>query len=271
MNSKYREFMQKQQMGNSTGHIDSGEESMRQLFGDSPDNHKFSSKKPKKKKNRNIEDIPVPIKEGMIKKGFIVFGVILLIEAIFLVGLMKVTAFIGGAIMAILSFLLARKVKYKYTSETNHFFHHFTITLKGVLNHYRTTSILLDGAEKIFIYSVGIMAVQHFLLSWIPLSSILYSVGYYGMFLGIILNLAKRKTQLLYKGLFLYSIVLLLMTMQNAFGGLHYMNYHTILSLFLFWYLAGLFQSLKIAEVHIDSSDEDLEIDVDAQDEDSLI
>lgn len=272
MNSKYREFMQRQQVGSFSDDGNQGDDSMRQLFGNSPDNQQFTPPEPPKKNNRNVEDIPIPIKEGMIKKGYIAFGVILLIQAVFLLTLPKASifGFLGGTIMAGLSFLLAWKVKYRYTSESDYFFQHLTITLKGVLNHYRTTSILLEASEKIFIYSIGIMAVQHFLLFWIPLSTILYSIGYFGMFLGILLNFAKRKTALVYKGLFLYSIVLVLMTIQNAFGSFHYVNYHTVISLFLFWYLAGLFQSLKIAGVHIDDSDEDLEIDIDVQD-DSLI
>ncbi|PLS19465.1 hypothetical protein CVD28_03345 [Bacillus sp. M6-12] len=273
MNSKYREFMQRQQMGNRSEGTDSGEESMRQMFGDSPDNQKFILQQPKKKKDRNVEDIPIPVKEGMIKKGYIIFGIILIIESIFLAGLYEFMSFIGGAIMAVLSFLFAWKVKYRYTKESNFYFYNLSVTLKGVLNHYRATAILFEQSEKIFIYSIALMAIQHFLLSWFSITSVLYSIGYYGMLLGIVLNLAKKKTTLLYKGLFLYSIFLLLMTVQNAFGGFHYVNYHTVISLFIFWYLAGLFQSLKIAEAHIDERDEDLEIDIDAQDEenDSLI
>lgn len=275
MNSKYREFMQKQNMNSPVNQKNQSDESMRQLFGDSPDNQQFTHTPTFKKKNFNVENIPIPNKEGMIKKGYIAFGVILIIEALFLLTVgFKMLDFLGGTIMAVLSFLLAWKVKYRYNSESNYFFYNFTVTLKGVLNHYRTTSILLDASEKILIYSIGLMAVQHFLLSWFSLTSILYSVGYYGVFLGIILNLAKRKTELIYKGLFLYSLLFLLMSLQNAFGGLHYVNYHTVLTLFLFWYLAGLFQSLKISEFHIDESevDEDLEIDFDNTEErDDLI
>lgn len=256
MNGKYREFMQRQQMNNQPENEGNADETMRQFFGNSPDNEQFYANQPKAKKDINVENIPVPLKEGMTKKGFIAFGIILLIESIFLVGYFKVFDFLGGTILAILSFLLAWKVKYKYTVYSNYFFYNLTVTLKGVLNHYRTTATLLEASEKIFIYSIGIMAFQHFLLSWFSLTSILYSVGYYGMLLGIVLNLSKRKTALIYKGLFLYSILLLLMSIQNAFGGFHYVNFHTVISLFLFWYLAGLFQSLKISEFHTDENSE---------------
>lgn len=250
-----------------------GDDSMRQIYGNSPDNNKYTENHSVKKKERNIENIPIPVKEGMTKKGYVAIGVMLIVEAIFLLSGFKVMDFIGGTILAGLSFVLAWKVNYKYTQQSNYLFHYFTVTLNGVLKHYRTTSILYDASEKIFIYSIGIMAVQHFLLSWLSLTSILYSIGYYGMFLGIILNLAKRKTQFLYKGLFLYSLLLLLMTIQNAFGGYHYVNYHTVISILLFWYLAGLFQSLKISEIQINNTDEDedIQLDIHSQDKDNLI
>ena len=262
MNSKYREFMQRQQMGGQTNN-NAGDESMRQLFGDAPDNEKFTPKKnePSNKKERNLEDLPIPVGSGTVKKGFIAFGVLLLVEALFLLNGMNMFGFIGGTLMAVLSFLLAWKVQYRYTRESNFYFYHFTVTLRGVLSHYRATSILYEASEKIFLYSIGLMAVQHFLLSWFSLTSILYTVGYYGMFLGIILNLAKRKTLLLSKGLFLYTILLAVMTAQNTFGSLHYLNYHTVLSMFLFWYLMGLFLTIQVTELHIDEA-EDLEIDM---------
>lgn len=262
MNSKYREFMQRQQMGGQVSNS-TGDESMRQLFGDAPDNEKFTpnKKEPSNKKERNLEDLPIPVRGGTVKKGFIAFGVILLVEALFLLNGMNVFGFIGGTLMAVLSFLLAWKVQYRYTRESNFYFYHLTVTLRGVLSHYRATSILYEASEKIFLYSIGLMAVQHFLLSWFSLTSILYTVGYYGMFLGIILNLAKRKTLLLSKGLFLYSILLSVMTVQNTFGSLHYVNYHTVLSMLLFWYLMGLFLTIQVTELHIDEA-EDLEIDM---------
>lgn len=253
--------MQRQQMG---GHLtDSPEdESMRQLFGNSPDNKKFTvQKKPTTQKERNLEDLPIPFKAGTVKKGFIAFGVLLIVEALFLLNGMNVVGFLGGTLMAVFSFLLVWKVHYRYTRESNFYFYHFTVTLRGILNHFRTTSILYEASEKIFLYSIGVMAIQHFLLSWFSLTSILYTVGYYGMFLGIILNLAKRKTLLVSKGLFLYSILLAVMTVQNTFGSLHYMNYHTTISMLLFLFLSGLFQTIQIEELNIEEST-DLEIDM---------
>lgn len=266
MNSKYREFMQRQQMG---GQLEdqTGDDSMRQLFGDSPENEKFTPNtiQTSYKKERNLDDLPVPVGSGTGRKGFITFGVILLVEALFLLNGMNVFGFIGGTLMAVLSFLLAWKVQYRYTRESNFYFYHFTVTMRGLLSHYRATSILYEASEKIFLYSIGLMTVQHFLLSWFSLTSMLYTVGYYGMFLGIILNLAKRKTLLVSKGLFLYSVLLAVMTVQNTFGSLHYLNYHTVLSMFLFWYLMGLFLSVQITEVGIDGA-EDLEIDMESID-----
>lgn len=274
MNSKYREFMQRQQMGGH--HEDNGnDDSMRQLFGDVPGQETFVQKKvePINNKEKDLEELPIPVGIGAVRKGFVAFGVILLVEALFLLNGMNVFGFIGGTLMAVLSFLLAWKVQYRYTWESNFYFYHLTVTLRGVLSHYRVTSILYEASEKIFLYSVGLMAGQHFLLSWFSLTSILYTVGYYGFFLGIILNLAKRKTLLVSKGLFLYSILLAVMTLQNTFGSMHYLNYHTALSMLLFWYLMGLFFSIQVTELHADGS-EDLEIDMaemNDNDNDSLI
>lgn len=260
MSSNYRDFMQRQ-MGGNDNRDDEATESMRQMFGNTPDNNKFTeTPQQTDKKEFNPEDIPIPVKEGLFRKGFIVFGILLLVQSLFLLSGLNIFGFVGGAIMAVVSFLLAWKVKYRYTNDSNFYFYHLTVTLNGVLNHFRTTSILYEVAEKIFIYSVALMAIQHFLLSWFSLTSILYSIGYYGMLFGIILVFAKRKTTLLAKGLILYSIVLSLMTLQNAFGSFHYVNYHTVLSLFLFWYLAGLFHSMSIT----DNSEDTLEIDMEA-------
>lgn len=268
MNSNYREFMQRQKMNG----LDKTREDdvARQVFGDAPDMKHLHSNTPKKRKEIDVENIPIPVNEGMIKKGYIAIGIILLIEAIFLLINSEVMSFIGGTFLAVFSFLLAWKVKYRYTKESNFFFYHLTVTLKGVLNHHRTTSILLEGSEKIFIYSIGVMAVQYILLSWFSLSSVLYSFGYYVMFLGIVLNFAKRKTELLYKGLSLYCGLLLLMTLLNTFGSYHYVNYHTVITILIFWYLAGLFQTMKISEVHIDYEETKNDLDINSQN-DNLI
>jgi hypothetical protein len=203
----------------------------------------------------DVENLPIPLGKGVIKTGFIVFGVLMLVESIFFLLSFNLSDFLGGLLLAVFSFLLAGKVHYRYTEETNFYFYNFSVTLKGLLNHYRTTSVLMEGSEKILIYSVLLMTIQHFLLSWFSLTSVLYTIGYYGVFLGILLNLVKRKTMLIYKGLFLYAILLFLMNIQNGFGSFHYINYHTALSFCFFWYFAGFFQSVKITNVHIDKDE----------------
>jgi hypothetical protein len=254
-NRGYEEFLQKQREQQKNEEIDA-DEAMRQMFGQTTDDKLTINNNDKKYTTFNVENIPVPIGEGVIKKGFITFGVLLIIQAAFLLNGGKILDFIGGSLLAGLSFLLAWKVHYKYTDVTNFYFSNFTVTLKGLLLHYRATSIFMEQSEKILLYSVGMMAVQHFFLSWLPPTSVLYAIGYYGFLLGIILNLAKRKTELIYKGLFLYSLFQVLLTIGNAFGKFQYMNYFTVLSLFLFWYLAGFFKSLYITNVDIDKEKE---------------
>ncbi|WCK57520.1 hypothetical protein PP175_25990 (plasmid) [Aneurinibacillus sp. Ricciae_BoGa-3] len=230
----------------------SADEAMRQLFGHEEEKPTISFT-PKK---MNIENLPITMKDGIEKKGFIAIGIVLLVTAIFLMGEFRFLPFLGGTAMAVLSFVLAWKVKYRYTAITNFYFSNFTVTLKGLLEHYRTTSILMEGSEKIMIYSVALMAVQHFFLSWFSLTSLLYSLGYYGFFLGIILNLAKRKTMLIYKGLFLNCLLQVLFVLQNGFGGSD-INYYTVSSLLLFWYLACFFKYIRITDVKRDENNEE--------------
>mgnify|MGYP001209327616 CR=1 FL=1 len=249
MNSRFRELMHKQANHNSLGDDDS----VIEFFGGSSE---FSNSEPNQKKKEPFhpEKILLAVKGEMIPKSFILVGVLLIMESIIMMVYMHFMGFLGAVLLSLFSFLLARKVRYKYTDETNFYFYNFTVTLKGVLEHYRTTSILMEVSEKLFLYSIFLMTIQHFLLSWFSLTSILYSVGYYGMLLGIILNLAKRETKLIANGLFFYSIMLALMTIQNALFS-HYINYHTIISLFLFLYLTGFFHSLNIERVHIDNKE----------------
>lgn len=158
---------------------------------------------------------------------------------------------IGALLLIAITIFVMRKVPFSYSVETNFYLANVTNTLKAMFHHFRITAKIIPYAHTVLYCSVLVMVVETFILRWFLLSSLsglIYSVGFYGMWLGVVLLFAKRSTVEAYRGLLLAYGYHILVILMNGLS-IHVVNVFTVLSAILIWTLAGWMKQCVIEDI----------------------
>lgn len=233
---------------------------MDQFFGDSPSTKKEQLAKPSP--TIEVESVVKKATEIMDHKkvnktGFGILLAVLLASAGFFGFNGNWTDTIGAILFVVVTIILMLKVKYRYSEESNYYLANVTTTLRAMFRHYRITKKLMDNAIPIMSWSVVLMTIEHFLLRWFlfsPISSTLYTIGYYVLWIGIIMSFAKRDTKSAHRALmFVYGYYVLSILFTTFFY--HDLYYFTVITAILIWILAGWMKNCEITDVKVTTNE----------------
>ncbi|WPS85301.1 hypothetical protein SMD22_01350 (plasmid) [Brevibacillus halotolerans] len=164
---------------------------------------------------------------------------------------MNVAGIISATMMIALTILSVKKVTCSYDSNTNFYLANATLTLKAMFRYFSVTAKLLPYSDKILKSSVIVMMMEHFVLRWflfVPLSGLIYTIGFYGMWLGVLLCFAKRETTTIYRGLMLaYVYHLIAILLNGVFNNDLYI--FTVISALILWTIAGWMKKSVIEDI----------------------
>lgn len=187
------------------------------------------------------------------KAGYWVMVGVLSVLLIPFVIKMNLSATVGSIMLIALTIFAVRKITFSYDSDTNFYLANATITLKAMLRHFSITAKLLPHSDMILKISVIAMMVEHFLLRWFlfaPLSSLIYTISFYGMWMGVVLCFAKRETAKAYRGLvlaYIYHVIAILLS--GFFNNDLYI--FTVISALLIWTMAGWMKKCVIEDIKV--------------------
>lgn len=161
----------------------------------------------------------------------------------------------GSVLLIAVTIFVMRKVRFAYSLETNFYLANATNTLKAMFHHFKLTAKIIPYAHTVLFCSVFTMMLETFILRWFlfsPLSGLIYTIGFYGMWIGVILLFAKRATKEAYRGLLLAYVYYILVILLNGLT-LHMVNIFTVLSALLVWTLAGWMKHCAIEDVKVEN------------------
>lgn len=165
----------------------------------------------------------------------------------------NITGIVSSVMMIGLFFIGVRKITFSYNATVNYYLANVTVTLKAMLRNFSLTNKLVPHAEKVLIFSVLSLIIEHFLLRWFlfaPISSAIYTVGFYGMWVGIVLCFATRETAKAYRGLTLaYLYYIITIFFNGLFIGDIYI--FTVVSSFIIWTIAGWMKNFVIEDIQV--------------------
>ncbi|MFF2531325.1 hypothetical protein ACFVS2_20695 [Brevibacillus sp. NPDC058079] len=185
------------------------------------------------------------------KSGYwIMLGILSVLLIPFIINV-NVVGTVSCLILIGLTILVIRKVTFSYDVTTNFYLANATLTLKALFRYFSLTTKLLPYSDKILNVSVSMMMVEHFLLRWFlfaPVSSLIYTIGFYGMWTGILLCFAKRETIKAYRGLVLAYVYHLIVILLNGFYN-NDLYIFTVISALILWTIACWMKRCVIEDV----------------------
>ncbi|MBP1309234.1 hypothetical protein JOD82_002254 [Paenibacillus sp. 1182] len=223
---------------------------MYQFFGE-----EVSLQEDKANVRQEIEETVVRVLDHsrMQKAGYwLMVGVLSILLILFVIKT-NLSATVGSIMMIFLFLLGVRRIPFSYNADINFYLANVTVTLKAMFQHFSITSKLIKHADKILFVSVTAMLIEHLTLRWFlfaPISSAIYTVGFYGMWLGCILCFANRDTSKAYRGFalaYIYHLIVIL------FNGLFNNDLYifTVVSAFVIWTIAGWMKKCAIEDIQI--------------------
>ncbi|WCF11489.1 hypothetical protein NDS46_31525 (plasmid) [Paenibacillus thiaminolyticus] len=233
-------------------HECSDDNPMEQFFGDT------SASELKVQNNRIIEIEEVVdratniIDQAKVERaGFgILIGVLAILILLFILKKNFVGS-IGASMLIIFVFLIMRRVKYFFNVELNHYALNLSLAFQAMFHRYSATKKLLHNAIPIMAWSIVFLVTEHFILRWFlfkPLSSLIYTLGFYGLWIGVVMAFANSQSKEAYRGLlFAYTFyVIALFFSAIYYNDLYYFNVITAL---LIWLLAGWIKNCNLTDM----------------------
>lgn len=161
---------------------------------------------------------------------------------------------IGVMLLIGLTMVCLMKTKYKeYNEQRNHYVLNATLTLKALFKNLPFFSSLIKNAKQVLLISVFVYGIQQLLLQWFLLysvSSIIYSLCFFGMIVGTMLLFALRDTKIIYLGLAMYCLITLFSSFFY-FILFNHILYFNIISYLFAWMLASHLEKWEIQDREI--------------------
>lgn len=189
--------------------------------------------------------------DKMNKVGFVVLAVVLLVTSGYLALNGNYVDAIGGFLFVVLNVILLMKVKVHHSEDSNYYLANATTTLRAMFRHYKLSKKIMDNYVPIMSWSIVLMIVEHLILRWFlfsPLSSTLYSLGFYGLGIGVVMAFSQRDTKSAHRALtfafayFVFSILFTAFFNQELY-------YFTIITAMLIWLISGWLKNCAIKDV----------------------
>lgn len=206
------------------------------------------------KKQFSLASLPFAEKLLRGKGGWILFSVLLIIQALVSGFFFQFGQALGNIVLSIFTLVVIRKVQFQHTYTTGNVLSNLSITIKAWIRNHEKLKTLLPTASQLINVSLITTLVIPFLFNWFSWGApffLLFSLSWYGFWMGVIFLFAQKKINEMISAIGLYVLVCFLVLLGTGFVGIGILYYilctHFIIGLILFQF----FYSLKIQSTKI--------------------